>query len=95
MPGSRPRQLTGNPLYRDEEPMWSSDGTHILFGRVTPHCHRSLWLMRADGTQLRQITGTLPIYDGPVGASWRNEESCWGYYGHLDWHDAFDWRQAT
>jgi hypothetical protein len=73
--------------------MWSIDGRHILFGRVTRHCHTSLWMMRADGTQLRQITGTLPIYDGPVGAQWRVEESCWGYYGHLDWHDAFDWRQ--
>jgi hypothetical protein len=94
-PGSMPRQLTHDPLYRDEEPMWSAGGNHILFGRVTRYGHKSLWLMRADGTQLRQVTGTLPIYDGPVGAAWRAEESWAGYYGYLDWHKAFDWRQPA
>ena len=94
-PSSMPRQITHDPLYRDEEPMWSADGRHILFGRVTRHGSKSLWLMRTDGTHLRQVTDPLPIFDGPVGASWRQEESWWGYYGYIDWHKAFDWRQPV
>ena len=30
----RPRQLTNDPRYSDEEPVWSGDGSHILFCRV-------------------------------------------------------------
>ena len=30
----RRRQLTNDPRYSDEEPQWSSDGSHILFART-------------------------------------------------------------
>jgi hypothetical protein len=92
-PNGTRRQLTHDPLYRDEEPIWSANGKQILFGRISADGRKSLWIMMASGGNLRQITGTLPIYDGPEGASWRSEESWWGYYGHIDWANAFDWRQ--
>jgi len=94
-PESAPTLLTHDPRYRDEAPIWSADGTHILFGRISPDGRKSLWIMTTSGANLQQVTGTLPIYDGHVGASWRSEESWFGYYGHIDWTDAFDWWQRV
>ena len=33
------------PEYRDESPLWSADGSHLLFGRMDYDGHASLWLM--------------------------------------------------
>jgi Tol biopolymer transport system component len=84
-----PRQLTGDVRYRDEEPLWSADGSHILFGRMDSNAHTSLWLTEASGARLAQIC-PLKIYHPLEG----DKDSWFGYYGYLDWRSAFDWRRS-
>jgi Tol biopolymer transport system component len=81
------RQLINDPHYRDEEPMWSSDGSHMLFGRMDYNGHASLWLMDSDGSHARHIC-PLKVYDD-MGV----EDNWFGYYGYIDWRSAFDWRR--
>jgi Tol biopolymer transport system component len=85
--GSAPRQITNDPHYRDEEPMWSRDGSHILFGRMDFNGDASLWLMKSDGTQAQHISA-VQVYDD-MGL----EDNWFGYYGYIDWRSAFDWRR--
>ena len=77
--GSNPRQLTNDPKYRDERPLWSADGSYILFARLVDE-QASLWLMRADGNEQRQVVDELTPSPGQF-----------GYYGHVDWDQFFDW----
>ena len=44
------QQLTEDPRYRDEEPLWSADSSHILFARMDCDCRTSLWLMESNGS---------------------------------------------
>ncbi len=84
--GSGKLQITKDGAYRDECPLWSRDGSHILFGRLADERLR-LWLMRLDGSELRPVVeelGSLPRQGEPV---W------WGYYGYIDWPSLFDWWQ--
>ena len=82
-----PRQLTRDSRYRDEEPMWSADGSHILFGRMGAAGRPSLWLMARDGSGARHICDLfLPPPSG-------GEDAWFGYYGYIDWRSAFDWRR--
>lgn len=83
-----PRQLTNDPHYRDEEPLWSADGNHILFARMDYKGQKSLWLMDADGSHPTQICSLKINTDSPEGDSW------FGYYGYIDWRSAFDWRRS-
>lgn len=92
--GSMPWQLTHDPLYRDEEPMWSANEkrifSNVLGGRAT---NRSAsWGQIAS---IENVTSVLPISDDPVGSQWRAEESWSGFYGYLDCQKAFDWRQPA
>lgn len=58
-----PRGLNG-------EPSWSPDGTKITFGRYIPGKEASIWVMSADGSQLRRITtNRLPKNDGCGGCA--------------------------
>ena len=75
-------KLTGDSRYRDEEPVWSADGQHILFCRMAHDNSKTLWLMRADGTGAVQLAGPLAGVD----------DSWFGYYGYISWRDAFDTR---
>jgi dipeptidyl aminopeptidase/acylaminoacyl peptidase len=84
-----PRRLTDDPHYRDEEPMWSADGNHILFGRMDSNSQTSLWLMGADGSGAAQVCHVKLRSDFP-----RQQDSWFGYYGYLDWRSAFDWRHG-
>jgi dipeptidyl aminopeptidase/acylaminoacyl peptidase len=81
------RQITHDPRYRDEEPMWPADGSHILFGRMDYDGHASLWLMEASGANSREVC-RLAIYD-----AFGKADSWFGYYGYTDWRSAFDWRR--
>jgi TolB protein len=47
-------QLTSNSR-NNEEPSWSADGRHILF-TSTRNSHRHLYIMKADGSNQRQLT---------------------------------------
>jgi dipeptidyl aminopeptidase/acylaminoacyl peptidase len=78
------RQLTDDAAYRDERPLWSADGSHILFARLDQSGRASLWLMRNDGSELNQVVDELtPAPD------W------FGYYGYIEWHRYFDWWAGT
>lgn len=74
------QQLTEDPAYRDERPLWSADGSHILFARLSQDDRASLWLMPAEGGEPTQVVGELTPAPG-----W------FGYYGHIDWDVLFDW----
>jgi heat shock protein HslJ/dipeptidyl aminopeptidase/acylaminoacyl peptidase len=82
-----PRQLTGDPAYRDERPLWSADGSHLLFVRMDQQEGVSLWLLPVDGgAPQQQVAGGL----GP----WPDPSPGWsGFYGHLDWDTLFGWWQ--
>lgn len=87
--GGGKRQLTDDPGYADERPLWSRDGGYILFARrlavewEEKDLKAELWLMRADGSDKRRGAEGL---DG--GSPW------FGYYGHINWDDLFAWHQG-
>lgn len=80
--GSDKRQLTNDIAFRDERPMWSANGSHILFARIDRNDQVSLWLMRVDGSQLKQVVKLSPGLDAEGGLD---------YYGHVSWNYYFDW----
>ena len=82
--GYTKQQLTRDPLYRDEYPLWDPDGSDILFVRLDKAGHASLWMMHADGTEARKMVDSLT--PGP---------DALGNYGHIDWSDLFDWRRSS
>jgi Tol biopolymer transport system component len=49
------KQLTNDARYADEAPVWSRDGKYLLFGRTDREDKRTLWLMRADGSEAREL----------------------------------------
>jgi Tol biopolymer transport system component len=79
-------QLTNDPQFFDEEPLWSHDGSHILFCRTDAHDARTIWMMREDGSEARQVAGPLRQ---PPAKYWHH-----GFYGYTDWRSLFNWWQA-
>ncbi|HSD83261.1 MAG TPA: hypothetical protein VLG46_05360, partial [Anaerolineae bacterium] len=53
------RTLTRTNSYRDERPLWSSDGRYLLFARLDAKGHASLWVIPADGGVPRQAVDEL------------------------------------
>ena len=82
-----PQQLTDDPHYRDEEPLWSADSRHILFARMDFEGRTSLWLMEASGANAQQVCQVNVYSDSPIKDGW------FGFYGYIDWQTAFDWRR--
>ena len=78
--GSGQRPLTGDPAFRDERPLWSADGFHILFARMHETGHASLWLIDVGSGALRRVVDQLT----PT-PEW------FGNYGYIDWGEYFDW----
>jgi Tol biopolymer transport system component len=78
------QQLTDAPTYRDERPLWSADGSHILFARLDAEGRASLWLIPTGGGDPRQMVNELTPLPGPA-SDW------FGYYGHVEWDQLFDW----
>lgn len=76
------RQLTHDANYRDENPLWSKDGSQLLFARLDAQDRASLWLLPIEGGEPQQVVETLTP-----------SPSSFGYYGHLQWDDLFDWWQ--
>jgi Tol biopolymer transport system component len=56
--GTGVTRLTENSV-DDDEPAWSPDGTRIAFRRwdLTPDGESDIWVMNADGTDARNLTG--------------------------------------
>ncbi|HJT89651.1 MAG TPA: hypothetical protein VJ732_17400 [Bryobacteraceae bacterium] len=85
--GAARRQLTHDDRYRDERPLWSADGAHILFARVDPAGGISLWIMRNDGSELAEVADSLSVPPQAFQSPRRE------YYGHIRWESFFDWRR--
>ncbi|NPV07968.1 MAG: LysM peptidoglycan-binding domain-containing protein [Anaerolineae bacterium] len=79
---SFPMALTDDGDYRDERPLWSTGGSHILFARLDREDRASLWLIPAHGGEAEQVVEELTPSPG-----W------FGYYGHIEWDGLFDWWQ--
>ncbi|MCX8067546.1 MAG: hypothetical protein N3B68_07010 [Anaerolineae bacterium] len=76
----QPRPITGDPAYRDERPLWSHDGSALLFIRMDDQGRISLWLVSSAGGIPQKVADELtPAPD------W------FGYYGHIHWDDLLDW----
>ncbi|MEW6447222.1 MAG: hypothetical protein AB1426_03910 [Bacillota bacterium] len=73
--GGQPRRLTNDPAYHDERPLFTADGQQILFARLDGENRTSLWLVRPDGSGLRQVVEKI----GPLT----------GYYGAVAWDELF------
>ena len=80
----QPKQLTNDPAYRDERPLWSADGKFILFARLDHENRASVWLASAQGGEPQRIVDELT-----PAPEW------FGYYGHIDWNDWFDWWRGS
>ena len=78
------QQLTDDPAYRDERPLWSADGSHILFARMNTEDRASLWLITAEGGDPQQVVDELTPLPGPA-PGW------FGYYGHVEWDSLYNW----
>lgn len=74
------QMLTNNLSYRDEHPLWSVDGKHILFARIDSRGRASLWLVPVENGAARQIVDELTPAPDPVGT-----------HGYIDWDELFDW----
>ena len=61
--GSDPRRLTGEPG-TEESPDWSPDGKRIVFSGTGTDDTYDLFVINADGTGLRQLTGTGDRHEG-------------------------------
>lgn len=83
--GGDQRQLTDDPAYRDEAPLWSADGSQILFVRMDEQFFASLWLVNSDGSGLRQVVDK-------VGSS---SDGLQGYYANVGWAGRLDWWQPS
>ncbi len=76
----QPRQITNDPDYRDERPLWSRDGSAILFARLDEQNRASLWLVPSTGGAPQRVVDELTL-----APDW------FGYYGHVTWDTLFDW----
>src|SRR5882672_5871748 len=75
--GQQRRQLTADAQYRDEYPLWSKDGQHILFMRMDARNRISVWSVGVyDRTLLKLVDQIM----GPA-----LQDSWFGYYGHVAW----------
>lgn len=74
--GSDKQQLTRDPTYRDERPVWLNDSTQLLFARIDPQQQASLWLMRTNGSEQTRLADVTAPLEGDI-------------YGHLPWEDVF------
>lgn len=79
--GSDQRPLTGDPVYRDERPLWSRDGRWLLFPRLDEDMRASLWLVPSDGGEPQRVVDEL----GPA--------EILDYYGLVFWDGMYDWWQ--
>ena len=75
-------QLTGGPVdWRDEprwrgSPVWSPDGSRIVFASRGDGGNPDLWTVDVDGGSLKRLTND-PLHDGPM--TW-SHDGRWLYY---------------
>ncbi len=76
-------QLTSDPSYRDEHPVWSADGKSILFTRIDQTGAASIWRVPSAGGQPQLVQDGLGL----------GERGAGGLYGWIEWTDLLDWSQ--
>ncbi len=76
----KPHTLTNSDDYRDERPLWSADGSYLLFARLDAKGRASLWIVAASGGAPRQVVAELTPAPDP------NES-----FGHVGWGMFYDW----
>ncbi len=92
---ARPRQLTDDPAYGDEAPLWLN-GDHILFVRGDAQDRASLWLVPSAGGDPRRVVDELS--QSPGGSKYYGDwqTTIIPYYGHMDWSALFDvWQESN
>jgi Tol biopolymer transport system component len=77
---NKTRQMTNDPAYRDEYPLWSAGGESLLFVRVDRQGMASLWLIPSGSGELVQVVDS-------VSTAAQGE----AYYGYIDWSSVLDW----
>jgi Tol biopolymer transport system component len=105
--GSDKRQVTGNDDYRHESPQWSTDGTHILFARVSnDRCgpQASLAIIDLEDGSIEPVLDSLPpIHTNNARPVIGERPECpWpaisaeisDFYGRISFARAFDWWDA-
>lgn len=85
--GSDKRQLTNAPAYRDERPLWSPDGSQVLFARVDEEERASLWLGPSAGGEPRQVVEAMASREQGIADPSAYLDS----YGSVRWDSVFDW----
>lgn len=83
------RQITGDPDYRDERPLWSRDGQSLLVARLDSSGNAGLALVPLEGGETVQVLEPSPA------TGWLREQSLYGYYGYIEWGDLYDWWQVS
>lgn len=72
------RQLTDDERYCDDYPEWSADSKYILFFRIDNN-NASLWVMKSNGNDLRQVVSELTPRPEPLGK--------YGFINKMKWWD--------
>ncbi len=86
--GFQTTQITDDPKYRDERPLWSHDGSDLLIVRFDEENHASLWLVARAGGSPRLVISdldTAPLQPMEPSSAW------FGFYGNLQWDQVYDW----
>ncbi|HEX5370197.1 MAG TPA: LuxR C-terminal-related transcriptional regulator [Dehalococcoidia bacterium] len=92
--GSSARPLAPDSTNREEAPQWSRDGSQVVFVRVEGENNASLWSAPVAGGAAIKLT-SISVLPGPAssGPPFLPDGHWWGYYGHYDWSQMFDWWQ--
>jgi hypothetical protein len=75
--GAHKQQLTSDPNFRDERPVWSADGKSLFFLRLDRHDQGSLWTIDLSGGEPRLLAGPVVL----------DHDGWFGYYGRVNWSD--------
>lgn len=91
--GGKPVNITKDREGWDYKPNWSFDGEWITFSRKQGTHNFNIWVMRPDGSDMRQVTwveGPVPMRGGEVSMSNSNvldqRWSNWTRDGRIGWH---------
>ncbi|NOK63548.1 MAG: hypothetical protein GFH27_549371n47 [Chloroflexi bacterium AL-W] len=77
------QQYTNNNNYRDERPLWSNDGSTLLFARLDGTDQASLWKISSPEDDAQRVIGSLSLEQNQLPK----------YHGYIDWGMLFDWWQ--
>lgn len=68
---------------RDEYPLWTADGRHLLFTRITPEGQASVWVLNRQANTQQSVVERISPADPDTG--WT------GFYGTVDWPAVLGW----